>query len=281
VADLLTLMRDLGVDAAVVRAAVTRMKQGGLLINSSRAAQAGYALSPQAWQILDEGDRRILAAREPADLSTGWVLVVFSIPESERARRHLIRSRLTWLGFGSVTPGVWIAPRKMFPEVESLLTNLDLDDYVELFEVQYRGLEASQKLVRKCWDLKRLRSLYVGFIERWDPVLARWSRPGKRTGQEAFIDYVAAISDWRKLPYLDPGLPSGVLPDTWEGQHATRVYFSLLSRIDQPAFDHVRAIASGPRGGRKGSDVAAATRRVARLEPHRRRSRRTESLISA
>ncbi len=34
VADLITLMRDLGVDAQGVRGAVARMKHGGLLINS-------------------------------------------------------------------------------------------------------------------------------------------------------------------------------------------------------------------------------------------------------
>lgn len=251
VADLITLMRDLGVEAQGVRAAVTRMKQGGLLINSSRASLAGYALAPKAWNILDQGDRRILAARVPADLSKGWVLVVFSIPETKRAQRHLIRSRLTWLGFGSMAPGVWIAPLQLLPEVEHLLANLNLGSYVEVLEVRYRGLEAASRLVRQSWDLPRLRRLYVKFIERWEPVLASWPRPDERPGKCAFVDYVGAISDWRKLPYLDPGLPAEVLPKNWEGQHATSTYFSLLNRIDQPAFDYVKELAMG-RPGSKG-----------------------------
>ena len=69
VSTLLGLMSDLGVEPPAVRAAVMRMKSGGLLSSSRRGGVAGYALTPKAWQILEEGDRRILTAREPASLA--------------------------------------------------------------------------------------------------------------------------------------------------------------------------------------------------------------------
>ncbi|NEE37388.1 PaaX family transcriptional regulator, partial [Streptomyces sp. SID7982] len=66
---------------------------------------AGYALSPDARQLLDDGDRRIY--RHPApSLADGWVLAVFSVPEAERSKRHVLRSRLARLGFGTAAPGV-------------------------------------------------------------------------------------------------------------------------------------------------------------------------------
>ena len=35
----------------------------------------------------------------------GWVVLVFSVPESERDKRHVLRTTLTRLGFGTADPG--------------------------------------------------------------------------------------------------------------------------------------------------------------------------------
>jgi hypothetical protein len=65
-----SLMQDLGINAQVVRAAVTRKNHGGLRSSSSHASVAAYALAPMASKILDQSDRSILAARVPV-LSRG------------------------------------------------------------------------------------------------------------------------------------------------------------------------------------------------------------------
>jgi phenylacetic acid degradation operon negative regulatory protein len=196
----------------------------------------------------------------PADLSTDWALLVFFIPETKRASRHLIRSRLTWLGFGSIGTKARIAPLQLLPEVEDLVADFNLDPYVKLLEVKYRGLAAARRVVRQSWVLPRLRRLYVKFIERWGPVLANWKRHAERTGKCAFADYVGAISNWRKLPYLNPGLPPEVHPKNWGGRHATSIYFSLRSRVDQPAFDYVKELAMRG-GGPAATETTAQPRR--------------------
>jgi phenylacetic acid degradation operon negative regulatory protein len=199
----------------------------------------GYALTPTAWAILDAGDRRITAAREPAALADGWVLVVFTIPESRRDARHRIRGALTWLGFGTVAPGVWIAPRRLRAEGLAALGGLEHEGYVELFDVDAGELDHTRRLVARCWDLAALEGMYTRFVERWEPALRR-----SVDGRRAFVDSVHAIADWRKLPFLDPGLPPEVLPEGWVGQRAAWVYFTLLGRLDAAALAHVRATAS-------------------------------------
>ena len=59
--------------------------------------------------ILAEGDRRIFA-RPTA--TTGGRLGARRVQRSggRAGKRHTLRSRLSWLGFGNVAPGVWIAP---------------------------------------------------------------------------------------------------------------------------------------------------------------------------
>src|SRR5262245_34678883 len=102
-------MADLGVDSAAVRSSVSRLKKRGVLDAVRRDGQAGYALSSSALEVLKEGDTRIWSRPRstPAD---GWLVLVFSVPEAERERRHALRSLLISLGFGTAAPGVWVAP---------------------------------------------------------------------------------------------------------------------------------------------------------------------------
>jgi phenylacetic acid degradation operon negative regulatory protein len=242
VAGLIRLLGDLSVEPPTVRAALLRMKRIGLLASSRRLGGGGYALTPEAWRLLDEGDRPILASRQAARLGDGWVLAVFSIPERQRDDRHRLRGRLTWLGFGTVAPGVWIAPRRQLGEVREALASLQPNGYVELFEVAAQDLPEARSLVRRAWDLDRLARLYDEFTARWEPVLETWSATvAPPDAGRAFADYVHAIADWRRLPFLDPGLPPEVLPPDWPGDRAAWVYFSLLERVDGPALEHVRA----------------------------------------
>ncbi len=240
VSALLDLMADLDVEPQLVRAAITRMKSSGLLVSSRRDRRAGYALTARATKILEEGDRRILTAREPANLSEGWVLVIFSVPESHRHHRHQLRKHLVWLGFGTIAAGAWIAPRRLRAELETNLERAHLLEYTERFDVAYEGREAARRLVDRCWDLPDLGRMYSQFAARWQPVLHRCHDASPR---DAFRDYVNVVADWRRLPFLDPGLPTEILPDGWEGEDAKQIYFALLARIDCLALAHVEATA--------------------------------------
>ncbi|GAA3040453.1 hypothetical protein GCM10020000_18720 [Streptomyces olivoverticillatus] len=111
IASLIRLLGTVGVDSPSVRSAVSRLKRRGLLVAGRTAdGAAGYGLSSAARELLADGDRRIYG-RPAARSAQGWLLAVFSVPEQERHKRHLLRSRLSRLGFGTAAPGVWIAPR--------------------------------------------------------------------------------------------------------------------------------------------------------------------------
>lgn len=136
VASLIQLLADLGVEAPTVRSCVSRLKRAGLLEARTVSGAAGYRISPETERMLRDGDPRIFAARR-ATVDEGWVLVVFSVPESERARRHTLRTQLTRLGFGSVSAGVWIAPGHVHDEAESMLARHGLRSYADLFRADY------------------------------------------------------------------------------------------------------------------------------------------------
>lgn len=249
---LIALVADLGLDEQSVRSAVSRMKRAGLLVREQRGRQAGYRPSEEALRIFEEGERRIFRAIEPADLEEGWALAVFSVPEPDRAKRHVLRSRLEWLGFGNPVPGVWIAPRRVLDEARGLIERHRLAGYVDLFEASYRGFDDVRGLVERAWDLERLGRMYEAFLEEQRPVLARWRDVPGGDDRTAFADYVLAVHQWRKFPYLDPGLPLVVLPPGWAGREAAELFAALEQRLEKPAMRHVRGVlarAAAPASG--------------------------------
>jgi phenylacetic acid degradation operon negative regulatory protein len=247
VSNLITLMGQLGVDEQAVRSAVSRMTRRGLLVQQSSRGVRGYRLTEEAQRIVAEGDRRIFSTMEPADLDDGWIIVAFSVPEEERDRRHVLRSRLTWMGFGMVANGVWMAPRRILPELRDTVRRLGFERYVDVFDGVYQGFEDLQELVRRCWDLDGLRAMYRQFLAECAPVRAWASATAdpSRDQRRAFVDYTFTLDRWRRFPYLDPGLPAELLPEGWEGRAAAELFFELRERLERPAVRHVeRMVAS-------------------------------------
>jgi phenylacetic acid degradation operon negative regulatory protein len=249
IADTIRLLDDLGVDEQSVRASISRLKRRGRVEREVRDGVVGYALSDLGRQRLREADRRIHRADTPAELDDGWVLVMFSVPESERSNRYLIRSRLQWLGFGKQGTGVWIAPRRSAEDAEQLLERLELTRYTDMFEARYRGFDDLRRLVRRAWNIDELRALYVEFLVAQTPVRDRWrdatADGAGLTDRDAFVDFTLALSQWRKFPFLDPGLPIELMPDAWEGRSAAELFFDLSALTEKRAQHHVEAVVRG------------------------------------
>ena len=231
VAALIRLLGALGVDPPSVRSAVSRLKRRELLTPARTATgAAAYGLSDAARQLLDDGDRRIFG-RPAARLSDGWVLAVFSVPEEERHKRHLLRSRLARLGFGTAAPGVWIAPAQLYEETRHTLERLQLDPYVDLFTGTHAGFAPTADAVARWWDLDAIAAQHRAFLDAQEPVLQRWSRRRSVPPEAAYRDYLLALDAWRRLPYADPGLPSPLLPEDWPGGRAADVFGRLHAKL--------------------------------------------------
>ena len=248
VSALIRLMTAAGVDEQAVRSSLSRLKRRGIVEAERRGGVAGYALSEYARQVLEVGDRRIFA--RPEQHSRDWVVVVFSVPESERQRRHALRARLSWLGFGTVSSGVWIAPGHLADDARAVLAADELDPYVDLFRAEYVAFGDPAEKVAQWWDLASLGQLYTEFLDTHEPRRAHWAaQEAVEPGPQAFADYLRALTSWRRLPYLDPGLPTDLLPASWSGTRAAETFFALHRLLAGPAHDFVTAGAGAARPG--------------------------------
>ncbi|HEY2042943.1 MAG TPA: PaaX family transcriptional regulator C-terminal domain-containing protein [Jatrophihabitans sp.] len=240
VSSVVRLMADLGVDSAAVRSSISRLKRRDILLGVRRDGVAGYTLSDGALELLLEGDRRIFDRRR-GTLADGWLLLVFSVPESERDQRHLLRTELVRLGFGTTTSGVWIAPRHLEDETRHALRRLGLSGYVELFHAEHLAFGSLADKVGQWWDLPAMRARYTEFAARYRPLRRRWAnRPP--AGAAAFAAHVELLTAWRRLPYLDPGLPLELLPARWPGLGAAELFAELDELLRPAAAEHVRAV---------------------------------------
>lgn len=240
VADLIRLMDEVGVDEQALRSAVSRLKRRGFLISERHGRAAGYRLSEHAAAILAAGDRRIYRSSADRD-GRELIVVVFSVPERDRGRRHALRSRLVWLGCGNVSSGVWVAPRSVENDVRDLVSRLDLQDHVNLFRGPHVGPGEFADAVRAWWDLEALGRLYAEFLERNRPILDAWhAAPGEDS--TAFVMYARALTEWRRLPFLDPGLPAEALPADWSGYASEALFAEFGVELLAAARRHVESI---------------------------------------
>ena len=220
VADLIALMASLGLDEQAVRSSVSRLKRRGVIASERRGGAAGYRLTPHGEAVLRAGDARIFT-RARGD---GWLLVVFSIPEPQRALRHRLRSGLARLGLGIVAPAVWIAPAHLREEVERLVAELGVER-VELFDATPLGGDPA-----RWWDLDAVADEYRRYLDEWSEV---------RGG--GFAEHIRHLDAWRRIPFHDPGLPLEVADRAWS------VFGALEARLADAAWDEVLARTSTAR----------------------------------
>ncbi|RIJ77760.1 PaaX family transcriptional regulator [Nakamurella silvestris] len=222
VGDLITLLAAADIGEPAVRQALVRLKSRGFLESEKRGTVAGYRLTADGLKDLERGDRRIFRRGE-ADPDAGWVLAVFSVPENARAQRHRLRAQLGWLGFGTVSSGVWVAPGSLADLAREMLAEADLGQYVTWFTGHHLG----EVDVASWWDLAELAVSYQEFLRVWRSRAASADPLGPA---EAFGRYLPLVDGWRLFPRLDPGLPARVLPTDWPGREAWEVFDTLHRR---------------------------------------------------
>ena len=168
-----------------------------------------------------------------ADWDGRWTIVIARTPETERAARHMLRTRLRWAGFGNVMPGVWLSPRSdRGDEVRQILDEARLPDGY-LFTSEYQGGSSLAAMVGHAWDLDELAREYDEFI-------AAFSGDVSPDPLARVIDLVHA---WRRFPWIDPGLPAQFLPAPWSGTAAAEAVRPSARAVGGRGYRRVEAAA--------------------------------------
>ncbi|MCW4465317.1 transcriptional regulator [Glutamicibacter sp. MNS18] len=252
VATIISLMQDVGVEPAGTRSSISRLKKRGIIDSVQVHGRNGYTLAESVLTTFAEGDERIFHPRR-ATPQDRWLLATFTVPETKRNIRHKIRSALIRMGFGSVVPGLWIAPEHARDAALAYFTRHGLNEYFEFFLAEHIGGAEIQRNIGSWWDLASLDELYseflaenLGRLETWTSRLT--DEPDARLDAQAFAEYLILITQWRRLPYSDPGLPAEYLPENWNALKAEQLFKDLHSLLAPLASRHADSVIQAQAG---------------------------------
>jgi phenylacetic acid degradation operon negative regulatory protein len=250
---LITLLGQLGLTPMAVRTVLSRMTRKNWLTVERRGTRSWYGLTRKGRALLEAGRERIYHPPLGGIWDGQWSVVTFSIPEERRHLRDSLRARLAWLGFGSLSNGVWISPHDVRVEVRTIATELKIGKHLELFRGSHEGFSDASELVRQCWDLEELNRRYAAFIGRWQPDFdhcRHCGMSGARAGvhspctapADCFRRRFMLVHEYRRFPMDDPYLPRPLLSEGWNGDAAARLFETYHEVLTEPAERYVAEV---------------------------------------
>ena len=230
---LLHVLGGLGVEEKSARQALNRMAAGGWIESERSGRRVRWRLTGHGRTLLTEGAQRIYSfGRERESWDGRWLVLLASVPESKRDLRHQLRTRLTWAGFGSPAPGVWISPHASREgEAKQVVEELGLEPVVYSFCGPFAGVGSEQAMVEQAWHLGDLAAAYEDFLGDFAGM-----RPESR--EQTLFAQIRLVDQWRRFPRLDPQLPLELLPPQWIGVRAANVFADLHEAWHGPAQEH-------------------------------------------
>lgn len=230
-ATLISALGALGVEEKAARQALNRTAAEGLLDSERHGRRVLWTLSEQGSGLLDEGTQRIYSFMRSRRAWDGrWLVLSVPIPESQRQLRHRLRSRLTWLGLGSPTPGLWVSPEAGHSrEVLTVIRELGLEEQAFAWAGAATGIGQESKLLADAWDLDTVEDMYLAFLEEFE-------ERDVEGAQAAFVAQVEMVQAWRRFPSVDPDLPAELLDHDWPGPRAANVFHQRHARWQMSAW---------------------------------------------
>ncbi len=220
----------LGVEEKAARQALARTAADGWLRSERVGRSVRWSLTDPGRHLLTDGAKRIyaFAARQP-DWDGTWFIVNVSVPEARRGLRHRLRTRLSWAGFGSPEPGMWISPyAAREAEARAIIDELGLGGKAMSFTARFAGIGHERAMVDRAWDLTSVAGQYEEFIAAFSGL-----RPYEP--DEVLLAQARLVHEWRRFPFLDPQLPPRLLPPRWSGTRARRLFESRHGEWDKAA----------------------------------------------
>jgi len=109
---------------------------------------------------------------------------------------------------------------------------------VNLFHADHVGTEDHESLVKKCWDLHEINERYAQFIEQYSQkyiIHKNKINKNEMSDGDCFVEKALLVHEYRKFLFIDPSLPSELLPSKWLGDSATDLFKEYNEILSTPA----------------------------------------------
>lgn len=217
---LLHVLAGLEVEEKSARQAIARTASDGWISSERDGRRVRWVLAPPGRRLLSEGAERIYSVGSRQTSWDGrWLVVMASVPETQRKLRHKLQTRLAWAGLGNPVGGMWVSPHPdRGEEVRRIIADLGLESSALSFVGPFGEIGSERSLVNRAWNLAQVADHYEQFLA----MVA--AEPPPAPGDETLCAQVRLVHEWRRFPFLDPQLPDTLLPSKWIGHRAKTVF---------------------------------------------------------
>lgn len=249
-ADITELLGVFDIEPATVRVNLSRLRKEGWFTTRRVGRETVYSLTPHMLEILNEGRERIFRRRDE-NWEGRWTMVIYQVPESERAVREQLRKRLAWHGFGQLSPSTWLSPHNVIAEAKELATEYPLAK-IDVLWCGTGDLDQDRDLAARCWDLEHLATDYQTFISTYSSLNDEMANASK-DGRTALIERMQVIGDFRRFPFRDPHLPPELQPSEWPSRRAFDLFGAVHRQLGPMATEFVSSVIGEP--VKEGSEI--------------------------
>jgi phenylacetic acid degradation operon negative regulatory protein len=209
----------LGIEERNARQAAARLADDGIVVSAKDGRRARWHLTDRGRELLTLGTERIYRFGAGDDTwDRRWLVVLCSVPEEQRAKRHQLRTQLSFAGFGFLAAGVAVSPHlDREPIANAVLSALGLVPGAVVLRAESGSLVPAEELLRRAWDLDDL-------VRRYGEFTRAFTRRSPRTGAARFAGVVELVHAWRRFPFIDPEIPPRLLPADWPGHRAKSLF---------------------------------------------------------
>jgi phenylacetic acid degradation operon negative regulatory protein len=239
---LTSLLDSFGVGESTVRVVMNRLRREEWFDARREGRETVYALNDRSWRLLDEGRARIFE-RASGPWDRRWSMVIYTVPESDRALREELRKELSWLGFGALAASTWVSPWDRLGAVEEHFGGSDVIR-LDLLRCESTGLAKDREMVARCWDLDALNADYESLLRTYRPRLADY-RAGRLEPRDALVERMRLTHDYRLFPFRTPDFPDELVPASWRGGEAHELFLTAHELLRERAEAYYRSVVGG------------------------------------
>lgn len=215
---LTALFGEVGYNAGVVRTAMSRLASEGWLERTARGRNSHYRLTETGRRVFGAASGQIYDPHPPA-----WGGALTLLIEGEGAVDRIAqRAALAESGFGTPSPGLWLAPARTPGQVPP----------DGLFRLDARLVAGdAQRLAAQAWPLARMAASYDHFVEAFTPLRRALDGGATLDPAAAAVARLLLIHEYRRIILRDPVLPAELLPGDWPGERARGLCRGIYPRL--------------------------------------------------
>lgn len=200
------------------RGALAKLKNMGLIEKIKKNNEVFYTITEKGENYFDDV-LKVLKIKSTWDKK--WRLVMFEIPETNRALRDKLRRNLSNLGLGILQAGVWISPQAIEEEIKEIDERLSLGTQMKYFVVAATP-NLNQQIINKSWNNSAINDELEKFIKD-----ANWTLKAMGKGNGDKFNAKKLIFWYALILKKGPILPAEFIEQNEIRKNAQEIYLKL------------------------------------------------------